>query len=115
MRSFLVLALSGWACILPGVGVLGQPLRLSIDSRPSQQVHLSWTNASTQLFLQSAASLRSPILWQNVATSPVLQGNRFSLDIGTTDRAQYFRLAGASLTRISSTSPQDHEQGVSVN
>src|SRR5262249_33555841 len=80
-----------------------------------KQLHLSWPNDGSQFILQKAGSLTPSILWQNSSNPPLLQSNVFLVDITVSGGEQYFRLATAALTKISSTSPVDREQGVSVN
>ena len=119
MKKFVVLACGLVAWQLSGLHTLGQAngTRLSIQSLPNRRVSLSWTNDGSQLVLQQAASLKAPIPWQSSPNSPLLANNQFSITLDATGRERYFRLASAAatLTRISSTSPTDREQGVSVN
>jgi hypothetical protein len=108
---------AGFGCGLLGLEALAQAAgpRLAIETTPGQSVRVSWTNNSNQVLLQQANSLKPPVAWLNSPTSPVLQGNLFAADIVATGREQYFRLEGPTVTQISSTSPLDREQGVSVN
>jgi hypothetical protein len=118
MKKFVVLACGLVAWKLSGLHTLAQTngTRLSIQSLPNRRVSLSWTNDGSQLVLQQADSLKGPIPWLS-PNSPLLQSNQFSITLDATRRERYFRLASAAatLTRISSTSPTDREQGVSVN
>jgi hypothetical protein len=117
MKVFVVRACAGALSAIVGLCTLAQTAstHLSISSAPGGQVRVSWPNDGSQLGLQSAQSLTPPISWQANPNTPLLLSNLFLVHIAPSGREQYFRLAGAALTTVASTSPLNREQGVSVN
>jgi hypothetical protein len=110
--------LTGWVVVGLATSAAGQTVRLAIQPSPDQAAQLSWTNNGSQLKVQQSSSLTPPIAWRDNPNTPVLQSNQFSLNVAKIGPQQYFRLAAGTatpLTRISSTSPTDREEGVSVN
>jgi hypothetical protein len=99
------------------VGAFAQPaaaVRLSIQRQASQNIRIAWPESATGFVLESANLLSSPIVWSQVAQTPVLQNNQFSVTLPSAGGSRFFRLRLPGLTRIRASSPANGEEDVAV-
>jgi hypothetical protein len=79
-RVTSVLFLCGVVCLFCFAQSSSMP-RLTIESSPGPSVRLTSTNDGTQLVLQSADSLKTPIAWQAAAGVPTTENKQFSITL----------------------------------
>jgi hypothetical protein len=82
LRSGYSLTLSGLPC---------PPPALNIQSLPSDQARLFWTNSAGGYLLESTPSLGAPG-WTGVGTEPAVSGGNYNVTNATAGPGKFYRL-----------------------
>ncbi|MCC6233065.1 MAG: hypothetical protein IT580_10505 [Verrucomicrobiales bacterium] len=107
---------SGEAATTPLASLAVPSPKVEIRQVSPQAIELTWTNLGAALVVERASSLKAPILWEPLALTPVVEGNRVSVRVAVDAGPQFYRLrqGAGNAAMVSETSPAAGESGVAV-